>query len=529
MAHFHYLCRHRRNAIKTTTLFLVLVTALTATVELLRQTIIEELTREAANGIYSDYIGALRNAFRSNETVILVPFDSGFLDMTANFYISSIKKHGIREVLFIALDREACSGLAESLRPDHPNCVSYAAEPSSERAATWGTAEFRRKNMMKRQLILYALRARYNVLMTDVDMVFVENPLPDLRDSCKAVNCDLAIQWDLKHSNFNGGFIYARRTSVTRWIYERQLEYDQNADRVMNTEQQQLNVAIEEIRSEHNSSVTVIPMNTTKYPVGKPFFHKRRCPPSGRLDGVVALHNNYLRENNNKIFRLKECALWEYDGPDGYYTDANRRYLSYQYNLRNGKKEYQGLLNAFLIGQVLNRTVILPNSFYREGDLQTNLLLRVYQRLDMYFIQDFNRCTRGNYRESSFLNNSFVPAEVRNSKSDLYHIITGSKDDFWINGSEVRLLRARDIEKGPTVGEIQTWFQRVRQSVLQFDTLYGNFQQLPYETYLGAQFMELVRPLDGPLKFHKYITEGKLQAKLRNGKKVYSAYVTKDT
>jgi hypothetical protein len=279
-----------------------------------------------------------------------------------------------------------------------------------------------------------------------------------------------------------------------------------------------LNVAIEQIGKESQGRVVVIALNTTKYPVGKPFFYKRKCPPKRKYANVIALHNNYLREKDNKVFRLKECMLWEYDGPMGYYSSSARKYITYQYTLDRGRMEYQGLLNAFTIAKIINRTVILPSTFYKEGDIHTNLMLRVYQKLHMYFIRDFNMYTEGNYRESSFLNHPNIPEYIASSRSEVSHIVTPNDDELLHDNSLVILLKPRDIEKGPTVQEIGNWFNGVKASILQFDSLYGEFHQLNYAGNLGQDFVELVRQLDGPLRFRKYLTEGKIESRIKKGK-----------
>ena len=45
----------------------------------------------------------------------------------------------------------------------------------------WGTTSFLRKMNVRTDMILDALRAGYTVLHTDVDVVFLKDPIPDLK------------------------------------------------------------------------------------------------------------------------------------------------------------------------------------------------------------------------------------------------------------------------------------------------------------------------------------------------------------
>ena len=91
------------------------------------------------------------------------------------------------------------------------------------------------------------------------------------------------------------------------------------------TDQKQLNIAINALKKS-KIPLRVIPLSYSKYPVGKPFFPGRLCPKPQDYRNVIIIHNNYLMELYNKIFRFKECLLWDFDGPNMYYSDSKRKY-----------------------------------------------------------------------------------------------------------------------------------------------------------------------------------------------------------
>jgi len=58
----------------------------------------------------------------------------------------------------------------------------------------FNTAEFILKSHVKTDLVLTALKRRYTVLLVDLDIVFLKNPIASVRAQCG--NCDIAIQND---------------------------------------------------------------------------------------------------------------------------------------------------------------------------------------------------------------------------------------------------------------------------------------------------------------------------------------------
>ena len=74
---------------------------------------------------------------------------------------------------------------------------------------------------------------------------------------------------------------------------------------------------------------------------------------------MYIVHGNWLRFHEDKIHRFKDCLLWDYDGDDGYYSNPERRYVTFVNHVMS-KDLTPTLLNLFAIGQILNRTAILP-------------------------------------------------------------------------------------------------------------------------------------------------------------------------
>ena len=195
--------------------------------------------------------------------------------------------------------------------------------------------------------------------------------------------------------------------------------------------------------------------------------HSHDCPH------CIVVHNNWIVSKAAKIYRFKENEMWYNDG-DSYYSHPERNYLTYE-NPRIGRKgeqlrfERQALRNAFAIGEILNRTVILPRFRCRSTRVGPGCPLN-----DHYSIQDLDQVYGNSYRENVFLNHPKVPAEVKNSRTSLNIIMSKDID-------ELKMTIADDVSKHytdlkVTDLEITSWFSRYRDvRVLRFHSLYYAF------------------------------------------------------
>ena len=115
---------------------------------------------------------------------------------------------------------------------------------------------------------------------------------------------------------------------------------------------------------------------------------------------------------------------------DGYYSDVNAKYVTYNDTSRglffnDGKL---ALSHALAIAQILNRTLILPKFQDTKGGycpLNSYIVIR-------YFDNNFD------YRESEFLNNPLVPADIRKPEA-VYHV-PASRIATWQNVDDLQVL-----------------------------------------------------------------------------------------
>lgn len=186
-----------------------------------------------------DFVLSLSGRASPDRFVILAMVDAAFADMAVNMYETSFRPNGIDSFLFVGTGTRACAILAGHSLP----CFHYADDADAEIASLYGTPGFIRKMNVRTDMILDALEAGFTVLHTDLDVVFLRNPVPELTGS-NLSTADMAVLWD--SSAFNAGFLVVRPTAFSRMVYERTKAItllNENID-----DQKALNMAINHIR-----------------------------------------------------------------------------------------------------------------------------------------------------------------------------------------------------------------------------------------------------------------------------------------
>ena len=121
------------------------------------------------------------------------------------------------------------------------------------------------------------------------------------------------------------------------------------------------------------------------------------------------------------------------------------------------------ILDALAIGQVLNRTVILPKFHCSNSLCALN---------NFIYIDRFDKTFQGCYREHSFLIHPKVPTRVIDGKSQLLHIGPTSPTNEAINKTHF----VPKNSSGATSEEIHQWFQRMSDiPILHFHSMLNSF------------------------------------------------------
>ena len=113
-----------------------------------------------------------------DKLIILAMTDYAFADMAVNMYETSFKRHGFKNFLFVGAGQKSCEVLITKYSLP---CFHYANDSSANVANIFGSADFNRKMNIRTYMIIEVLQAGYTVLHTDTDVVFLQNPLPEIK------------------------------------------------------------------------------------------------------------------------------------------------------------------------------------------------------------------------------------------------------------------------------------------------------------------------------------------------------------
>jgi hypothetical protein len=419
-------------------------------------------------------IGVNNTAFRAvlkqqaswNDTIILSSVDSGYVDMAINLYFTSFRKFDIENYLFVGSDSDVCSTLSGF----NITCFEYIHDKDGKNASRYGSTAFKRKTHLKTIIILEALLLGLQVLITDVDIVFLKNPLPYL--TC--YTCDIELSSD--GAEGNSGFYLARPTPAAIKLHCE--AWNQGLVKPEFSNQKAIDRNMEKML--RNKQINVNNLDRRLYPNGRVYFEKgkRMFKGDNPCTNCIIVHNNWIISSAAKVYRFKECGLWKNNRND-YYSNLMNKYISFElpkdYGANHTKSaEINALQNALIIGAVLGRIVILPEFHcyrckYHPACTQTNskCTLGVF-----YKIEAFDSQLSGKYRESVFLSHDKVPKAVKDSSSSLHFLDTRlNREAFPGSVTNVIKLAPKDAG-GATVNELTQWFGNMTTSILRFHSLY---------------------------------------------------------
>lgn len=269
-----------------------------------------------------------------NNMVVLTGITHAYRDVLMNF-VCNMRRLGIYDSLVIAaFDEEA---YRFGFRMGLP-VFYYQSQLGDARQleAAYGSEGFKSLTKLKSQIALEILRLGYDVVWTDSDIVWFQNPLPLLA----AMPSDLVVQsnapWpDEQAANgplrINSGFYRARATPVTIAAFDAIVAHARASHM---SEQPSFYIVLcggkEGVNVRGGSQCVFRPSSDVDGVAGKELvveFLPRLQYPNGAVGqlweaaadlprtnpDVVILHNNWIRGLPAKARRLVEQGVWWYD------------------------------------------------------------------------------------------------------------------------------------------------------------------------------------------------------------------------
>ncbi len=405
----------------------------------------------------------------SDNMIILLSVDYGYIDLALNFYFTSLQKLNLGNYLFVGSDLRACA----ILKSFNISCFDYIHDRDGGSSSAYNSKAFKRKTHLKTKIVLEALKQGLKVLMVDVDIAFFKNPFQHM----ECASCDVQIQSDVIEGN--SGFYLVQPTQATIRLHREAWEQGLQKPQISN--QKALDRKMEQMM--RRKEISVKTLSNAQFPNGKVFFEdgKRMFVGDNPCDKCVIVHNNWIVDGEAKVYRFKEYGLWDVD-VDRYYSDPTRKYIAYGNPVDFGgkgtvKEEEAALKTALSLGYLLNRTVILPTFHCHGCKYGACKNKRQLCGFNTFFrISTFDKQFRNAYREHVFLQHRKVPDSVKKSRTATLLISTSGSQVKDVSG-EIRTLTPLNITQGASVEEVIAWFAMDKEiasrSILNFHSLYG--------------------------------------------------------
>ena len=377
----------------------------------------------------------------------LIYVDKYDVDLAFNIQLVNFDHFKIRNYLFIAADRETMI----HLRSKNMECFLFSHVIQKHD---------------KFKVIFLALLYGFNLIISDTNMIFLQNPTTHLNYN----NYDIAMMQNDSGKELNEAFgiIYATESTISF--------FKQTAEKLAlstYTAEESSGKIFSNIDQE--SKIKIAKLDNAKFQSGTSYYLEGRhefFESNNSCTACVAVHNSGIQTKAAKIYRLKEGLKWEAEDPH-YFENPEAKYMTYE-NDYTGEDiaavEEKALKAAFVIAITLNRILILPKLNCKG--FKCNILHR-------YKIEALETFLRGKYRESAFLHHRFVPDSIRNGHSPKFKIAPLSEKQIKRHkGHGVQTFLSTTLDEGYLdIAEIKNWIIGSRR--IYFPIL--NFQSLDFE------------------------------------------------
>ncbi len=221
----------------------------------------------------------IASARASPDDRILIPLFAtvGFLPYLKNT-LCSFRRVRLEHWIVIAMDNATCPALARTMGETagaaciHPYAGS--AHFNASAPARYRSKVFNLIVMQRPTWVRWLLARGLSILQCDLDVVFVKDPLPDLR---RRPTADMQFQSEQVYGQ-NGGFYFARPTNASIGLIDRWISrLAERANSKSFEEQHALNHALKYSRTLRRAGrLNVVKLNDTQYPNGKIWWQLQR-------------------------------------------------------------------------------------------------------------------------------------------------------------------------------------------------------------------------------------------------------------
>ncbi|RCV16970.1 hypothetical protein SETIT_3G181400v2 [Setaria italica] len=266
----------------------------------------------------------LELAADKNRSVVLGVAGVSYRDMLMT-WACRLRYLRVTNFIVCALDHETyefsvLQGLPVFRDPLSPKNVSFDD-------CHFGTKCFQQVTKVKSRIVLEILKLGYNVLLSDVDVYWFDNPMPFLYSLGPATFGAQSDEYnDTGPINLprrlNSGFYFARSDNATVTVMQMIVKHATNSGLseqpsfydVMCGENGTNRISDDKCL-EANTNLTVVFLNRDLFPNGayKGLWEKHDVQSTCKELGCFILHNNWINGRKKKLQRQMSSGLWDYD------------------------------------------------------------------------------------------------------------------------------------------------------------------------------------------------------------------------
>lgn len=264
-----------------------------------------------------------------DKLVVAIAVNYAFRQLALNF-VCNLKRVAVSNYVILAMDRTVFDYLAAR----GANTFFYESSTKTTRrllqhSHKFGSTAFVETSRRKSILVLKVLRLGYSVVFSDVDVVWVRDPIPELLRH----DFDFVMQSDRSHKdqdtalnyNLNSGFYLVRSSIRSVTALKAIVKY---AEAIRRSEQKAFNYVLCGAFKDHHAGpgirvgaqkctyrkggATVIALPLEAFPNGsdESLWSNRSASFEEVHPGVVAVHANYIEGLAEKIERIKRIGYW---------------------------------------------------------------------------------------------------------------------------------------------------------------------------------------------------------------------------
>ncbi|ELU04613.1 hypothetical protein CAPTEDRAFT_225841 [Capitella teleta] len=244
--------------------------------------------------VYTDLKTALEERASDDKVIIMSGMIEGeYLDLAINQHIRSVAPLKLCNMLYFISNESMIDRTQELNMP----VLKVNTDFKNNEVGDFASAAFNEKSKVKLAMVYAVLQLGYKILIADLDVVFLKNPL-DVVKSC-GKDCDIAVQ-NNTNKQLNTGFLYSKPTPKSIAFYkkitEKMVDSKGHDQSVFNMVYKRNMVP--------GINIHVLPVDVAC--VGS-FAEPRKCH---------VFHANFKKLLAPKIRILKQHGMWKADSRD---------------------------------------------------------------------------------------------------------------------------------------------------------------------------------------------------------------------